>query len=180
MTANIKNKFVKNIVEWAIAIVIALLVFLVLDNFVVKSARVEGSSMQPTFFHGDRVLVNRFVYLIGEPQIGDVIAFPYAADPSNHYIKRIIGMPGDVMDFADGFIYRNGVRLDDEFSYMQISPGTVIFPLIVESDAFFVLGDNRRISEDSRFVGVGNVPRHDIIGRVNFRWLPLNNFGFVE
>ena len=177
----IKNNVVKHISEWAVAIAIALLVFLLLDSFVVKSARVDGISMYPTYNHADRVLINRLVYLFSEPQLGDVVAFPYAANPSDHYIKRIVGMPGDVMDFNNGFIYRNGTRLDDDFvDDTHVSPGTVVFPLVVEDGAYFVLGDNRRISEDSRFVAVGNVPRQDIIGRVNFRWLPLNRFGFVN
>ena len=176
-----RNSVVKHILEWAIAIAIALLVFLLLDGFVVKSARVDGISMYPTYNHADRVLINRLVYVFSEPRLGDVIAFPYAANPDDHYIKRIVGIPGDVIDFNDGFIYRNGARLDDDFvGHQQISPGTVVFPVVVGHGEYFVLGDNRRISEDSRFSAVGNVPRVDIIGRVSFRWLPLRDFGFVE
>ena len=179
----VKNNFLKSILEWAIAIAIALLAFLIIDNFVVKSSRIDGSSMEPTYSHHDRVLVNRLVYLFSEPQLGDVIAFPYAANPEYHYIKRIVALPGDVMDMRDGFFYRNDVRLNDQFSQDPINSPFMhgdVFPVMVEDDTFFVLGDNRQISEDSRFSLVGNIPRADIIGRVSFRWLPLNRFGFVE
>jgi len=176
----VKNRIVRGILEWALCLAIAFLIFLVIDNFVMKSARVYGGSMEPTFGHHDRVIINRFVYLFWEPQAGDIIAFPYAADTSQHYIKRIIGVPGDVMDMRDGFVYRNGIRLDDEFSGDRVFSGTVFFPLHVEDDTFFVLGDNRQVSEDSRFSEVGNVPRRDIIGRITFRWLPFDRIGFVE
>ena len=176
----IKNDLLRNILEWAISIAIALLLFLVIDNFVAKSARVYGGSMEPAFSHNDRVIINRFVYLFSDPQIGDVIAFPYAANPDQHYIKRIVGLPGDVIDILGGYLYINGERFESEFFEGRIFPGTAIFPMIVEYDTFFVLGDNVRISEDSRFVEVGNIPREDIIGRVNFRWFPFDRFGFVN
>ena len=176
----IQNDIVRNILEWVISISIAVVIFLLINNFVFKSAQVQGASMEPTYTHQDRVIVNRFIFNFTDPQLGDVIAFPYAADPTQQYIKRIVGMPGDEMDMRDGFVYRNGVRLDDAFSGYRAFHGTVTFPLTVEEDRFFVLGDNRQISEDSRFHAVGNVPREDILGRVGFRWFPLNRFGFVD
>jgi len=176
----IQNDVLRNILEWVISILIAIIIFLLIDNFVAKSARVYGASMEPTYAHHDRVIINRFVYFFTDPEIGDIIAFPFAADPSQQYIKRIVGLPGDEMDVRGGFVYRNGERLDDEFSHLQSFQSTVIFPIIVEEDRFFVLGDNRPISEDSRFHRVGNVPRDDILGRVDFRWFPLSRFGFVD
>ncbi|MCL2397765.1 MAG: signal peptidase I [Defluviitaleaceae bacterium] len=178
--SRIKNNLLRNILEWAISIAIALLVFLLIDNFVVKSARVDGASMEPTYSHNDRVVINRFIYIFTDPQLGDVIAFPYATNPSMHYIKRIVGIPGDIMDIHDGYIYRNGERLDDPFVNRQVFPVTADFPVVVEYGTFFVLGDNRRNSEDSRHAEVGNIPLDDIIGRVNFRWFPFDRFGFVE
>ena len=176
----IKNDILRNIVEWIFSIAIALAIFLLIDNFVMKSAMVYGGSMEPTYAHNDRVIINRLVYLFSEPQIDDVIAFPYSLDPANNYIKRIVGLPNDTIDIVGGFIYRNGERLDDDFSQEPVFAGTVAFPMIIEENHFFVLGDNRQISEDSRFTGVGNVYRGDIIGRVSFRWWPLNRFGIVD
>jgi len=180
MLKNIKNPILKNIIEWAFSILVAFLLFLIIDNFVIKSARVYGGSMEPTYMHNDRVIINRFIYFFRDPDIGDVIAFPYMADPNNHYIKRIIGIPNDTIDIIDGFIYRNGERLYDEFSNDRVFAGTVSFPVFVEDGTFFVLGDNRRISEDSRFLEVGNVRKEDIVGKISFRWFPFNRFGFVD
>ena len=176
----IQNDILRSILEWVFSIAIAVIIFLLIDNFVLKSARVYGGSMEPTYVHHDRVIVNRFIYNFVEPQLGDVIAFPYAADPSQQYIKRIIGMPGDIMDMHDGFMYRNGVKLDDDFSMEPAFQHNVDFPIQVEEGRFFVMGDNRQISEDSRFYAVGNIPKEDILGRVDFRWFPLNRFGFVD
>jgi len=176
----VKNDIVRNILEWIISIGIAVLVFLIIDAFVFKSAQVHGRSMEPTYVNSDRVIVNRLVYRFSDPSVGDVIAFPYAADPSQHFIKRVVGVPGDVMDMHDGFVYRNGVRLDDDFSFEPVWHGNVAFPVDVRDGEFFVLGDNRQNSEDSRMTGVGNVPIGDILGRVDFRWFPINRFGFVD
>lgn len=177
---HVQNPVVRNILEWLISIVIALAIFLIIDNFVMRSARVQGASMEPSYVHGDRVIINRFIYRFAEPQRGDVIAFPYFLDPGYYYIKRIVGVPHDVIDMVDGFIYLNGQRLDDDFSSYPVFSGSVSFPVYVEPDTFFVLGDNRRISEDSRFVEVGNVYVGDIIGRINFRWFPFTRLGFVD
>ena len=176
----VRNEVLRNILEWVFSIAIAVIIFLMIDNFVLKSARVYGGSMEPTYVHHDRVIVNRLVYHFTDPQLGDVIAFPFAYDPSQQYIKRIVGVPGDVMDMRSGFVYRNGVRLDDAFSEEPAFHGTVNFPIAVEEGTFFVLGDNRQISEDSRFYRVGNVAQGDILGRVDFRWFPFNRFGFVN
>jgi len=172
----------RGIFEWALAIVIALFVFFMLDSFVAKSARVYGGSMEATFYHNDRVIVNRLAFLFREPAFGDVIAFPFAGDPSRNYIKRVAGLPGDVIDITNGHIYRNGERLDCEhFAGLgRAFSGNVPFPLVVEENSFFVLGDNLPLSEDSRSMSVGNIHRDDIIGRVGFRWFPLNRFGSVN
>ena len=177
----IQNEVLRNILEWILSIAIAVVIFLLIDNFVLKSARVHGGSMEPSFAHHDRVLVNRFIYNFTDPQLGDVIAFPFASDRSQQYIKRIVGVPGDVIDMRDGFVYRNNVRLDDAFSaeptfFHDINR----FPVDVNDGEYFVLGDNRRISEDSRSGTVGNVPREDILGRVDFRWFPFSRFGFID
>ena len=174
------KNLVRNLLEWAIAIGIALLAFFLFTTFVAKSSIITGPSMEPTYQNRDRVIINRIIYRFTEPRLGDVIAFPYAADPGLQYIKRIVGMPGDVMDMRGGFVYRNDTRLDDDFSTGPVMHGNAAFPLVVEEGRFFVLGDNRAISEDSRFTDVGNVPREDIIGRVSFRWFPFNRFGAVE
>jgi signal peptidase I len=182
----IPNPILRNILEWAIAIALALLVFFAIDSFVFKSARVYGGSMEPSFGHNDRVIVNRLTFRFREPAFGDIIAFPYAGSMGGenvqNYIKRIVGIPGDIIDIAGGYIYRNGARLDCAHLQGQgrVFAGTATFPMTIPDDYFFVLGDNLPLSSDSRFANVGNIHIDDIIGRVNFRWFPFSGFGFVN
>ncbi|MCL2855718.1 MAG: signal peptidase I [Defluviitaleaceae bacterium] len=173
---------VRIVVNWAIAIAIALFAYLLLDNFVVKSARIQGPSMEPTLYHGDRVFVNRLAFVFRQPGFGDIVAFPGPANHSESFIKRVVGLPGDVINIVAGYIYRNGQRLDCVYFQGQgyAFAGTTAFPVTVGESTFFVLGDNLGISRDSRFAEVGNVHRDQIIGRVNFRWLPLSRFGAVN
>lgn len=176
----IKNDILRNIIEWMLAIAIAFAVFLIFNNFVVKSSRIDGSSMEPSYFHNDRVFINRLTYSFREPAFGDVIAFPFEGYPPGYYVKRIVGMPLDTIDFQEGFFYINGTRLNDEFSYEPSFIGDRVFPIVVAQDYFFVLGDNRDISFDSRFENVGDIHIDSIIGRVSFRWFPFERFGFAR
>ena len=182
MFKKIQNPILKDMCEWALVVAIALFVFLLVDNFVMRSARVFGTSMEGTFFDGDRILINRLAFTFREPAFGDIVAFPYAANPTQSYIKRVVGVPGDVVDIRWGQVFINGNALDDGrfLGLGNVLPGNVGFPQTIADDFFFVLGDNLRISEDSRFASVGNVHRDDIIGRVGFRWFPLNSFGRVR
>ena len=181
-TKNIRNPILKQIAEWALAVAIALFAFYLVDGFVAKSARVYGSSMEATYWHNDRVIVNRMAFWFRQPRVGEIIAFPYAADPSQNYIKRVAGVPGDVMDIRGGYIYRNDIQLDDaHFTGLgHAFWGSAEFPMTIEENHFFVLGDNLPVSQDSRFVEVGNIYLGDIIGRVHFRWFPFADFGRVE
>ncbi|MCL2620320.1 MAG: signal peptidase I [Defluviitaleaceae bacterium] len=178
----INDPVLRGIVEWAIAIAVALFAILLLENFVIKSARIHGPSMESTLYHGDRVFVNRLAFVFNPPSLGDIVAFPSPTNPDENFIKRVSGLPGDVIDIVAGYIYRNGYRL--EYNHLQgqghTFSGTTHFPFIVSENSVFVLGDNLAISQDSRFVEVGNVHQDDIIGRVGFRWLPLPRFGRVN
>jgi len=181
MKNRISNPIVKSLVEWIIAIGLALLLFLVLRMFVFRVAHVSGASMAPTLAHDDRVILNRAAIVFGEPRRGDIVAFPYPGNPDEYHIKRVIGIPGDVIDFAGGRFYVNGEPLSDPFSYEAVwSVGNVDFPVTVEEGRVFVLGDNRNASKDSRDRSVGTIAHEDIIGRVLVRIWPLESFGQVE
>ena len=176
----IPNNFVRNIAEWVLVFAGAALLATVINTFIMRTANVSGPSMTPTLSHGDVVLVNKLAYRFGTPKYNDIVVFPYAGDPSEYYIKRVIGLPGDEMDWLDGFFYRNGEPLDDAFSGEWVNGGTVLFPLIVPDGSCFVLGDNRWVSEDSRYVEVGCMAFPDLTGKVSLRLLPFSKLGFIQ
>lgn len=184
LTNNIQNPFLKNLVEWAIAAVLAFALFLFIRHFVFRVADVNGHSMEPTLSHGDFVLLSKVGYWFGEPQSGDIIAFPFRGDPSYHYIKRIIGTPGDVIDFQNGSFIVNGALPYYDFPsdglLSFVSPGDIEFPFTVDDGLFFVLGDNRGSSKDSRYQAVGLISKQDMLGRAVFRIWPLNRIGVVS
>ena len=177
----IQNPYLRSIAEWAVAAVFALVLFLFIRNFVFRIADVNGHSMEPTLSHGDYVLLSRVGYWFGEPQPGDIVAFPYRGDPSKYYIKRIIGIPGDTIDFQNNRLLINGQEPDFDFNREEsISRADVPFPLVVAYGEFFVLGDNRNQSMDSRSRSVGNIPKNQMLGRVVIRFWPPYRFGPVD
>lgn len=176
----ITNHHLRSLAEWAIAALAALLLFLFMRNFVFRVADVNGHSMEPTLSHGDFVLLSRVGYWFNDPQLGDIIAFPYREDPTEFYIKRITGLPGDVVDFQGNRFVVNGIAADYDFAQVDvISRGDISFPMTIEEGKFFVLGDNRNSSKDSRYQSVGAVPKEDMLGRVVIRFWPINRFGPV-
>ena len=181
MTKNIENPLLRNLAEWAIAALFALLLFLFIRNFVFRVADVNGHSMEPTLSHGDFLLLSRVGYWFGEPQAGDIVAFPFRENPSEYYIKRIIGVPDDVVDFQNNRFTVNGQVPDHEFAQVDtISRGDVVLPITLGEDEFFVLGDNRNSSKDSRYQSVGPISERDMLGRVVVRFWPIDRLGQVN
>ena len=180
-TRRIRNPLLRNIAEWIVSILLGILLFLVVRNFLFRLAHVEGNSMEPTLLHGDMVILNRFSYLFSDPRLGDIVAFPYPQDPSEYYIKRIVAVPGDTVDLRNGTFYVNGSPLDDDFSYdLILARGDVDFPITIEEGRYFVLGDNRNGSVDSRFQSVGTIQSSEMVGRVAIRLWPIGRFGQVD
>ena len=177
-----ESKLVNNIIEWLLSIALAILVFFVVRTFVFRVAQVTGYSMEPTLSHGDMVLLNRFNFIFSSPRVGDIVAFPpYAHDPTRFYIKRIVAIGGDVVDLRNNAFVVNGSFLDDDFSYEEIRQiGDMPFPVLIEEGYYFVLGDNRNGSKDSRFVSVGTVPADVMVGRVSLRIWPRTRIGQVD
>jgi len=177
----ITNPAVRGLVEWILAIGLAVILFFGLRMFLFRVAHVSGFSMAPTLSDGDRVILNRAAVVFGTPRAGDIVAFPYPNNPSEYYIKRVIGVPGDIVDLINGSFYVNGEPLRDAFSYDEIwSTGNVVFPVTVEEGRVFVLGDNRNSSKDSRYTTVGTISNSDILGRVLVRVWPIGTFGQVD
>ena len=177
----IPNPILRNLAEWAIAALAALLLFLFMRNFVFRVADVNGHSMEPTLSHGDFVLLSRVGYWFNEPQKGDIIAFPFREDPSEYYIKRIMAVPGDVVDFQNNRFVINGLEPDFGFTRVDvISRGDISLPMTIREGEFFVLGDNRNSSKDSRYSSVGPISERDMLGRVVMRFWPISRFGPVD
>ena len=141
-----------------------------------------GVSMEPALYNGQEVLINRFIYKITSPKRGDVIAFlPNGNQNSHYYLKRIVGLPGESIQIIDGYVYINGERVpEDEYDKMA-DYGIAGNEIQLGSDEYFVLGDNRNMSEDSRSGNIGAVKKDNIIGKVWFHLAAGDSpIGFME
>lgn len=159
-------------------LVIALVIIIPFRTFVAEPFVVSGSSMQPTFQNHDYLIVNRLAYITGQPQRGDVIVLLYPKDTSQFFIKRIIGLPGDTVEINQGYVtivnsqYPNGLRLNEPYLTNPDETFGQPEPVHLGSDEYFVLGDNRTASSDSRVWGI--LPRNDIVGKVWVRIYPFS------
>jgi signal peptidase I len=176
----IENPLLRGAAEWLVTIGLAVLLFFVVRGFLFRVAHVDGGSMSPTLVHGDMVILNRLAYRLSSPRVGDIAAFLYAEGDGQFYIKRIVAASGDIVDFSNDFFYVNGERLNDDFSAEPtIVSGDVNFPVTIEEGHFFVLGDDRNGSQDSRFSSVGTVPAREMVGKATIRIWPLGRAGRV-
>ena len=167
----------REILEWIVTILAAFAIAMLIKSFVFTIALVDGESMMPTLNNGDRLVVWRLGY---EPQRGDIIVLQQAG--KKPYIKRIIAVEGDTVDidFNLHTVKVNGEILDENYVLEPIArSGDMIFPLTVDKDCVFVLGDNRNNSTDSRFSSVGQVMDEDIMGKATIRLFPFTDFGSV-
>lgn len=161
--------------------VVCLFAFVAVWYFGQKVATV-GDSMSPVLENGDVTLVNRIIYNATAPKRGDIIAFkPKGNENSHYYIKRIVGLPGETVSILEGEVYIDGERLEVDYETSKIDDmGIVDGEMTLDGDEYFVLGDDRENSEDSRMADVGNVKRSYIYGKVWFCVSPGKHFGFVK
>lgn len=161
-------------------IVLAVIIVVPVRYFVAQPFVVEGESMHPTFESGDYLIVDELSYRLGDPKRGDVVVFRYPGDPSIFYIKRIIGLPGETVHINRGITSISkvdGSTLILNESYVVAEDATYSLDTALGSDQFFVMGDNRPRSSDSRVWGP--LPRKDMIGRAYIRLLPLQQVGML-
>ena len=172
---------VKEIFTWVIEIAITLAVAFTFVYFIGLRTSAVGQSMADTVNNGDNILINRFVYNVSDPKPNDIIVFlPNGNEKSHMYIKRVIAVPGDTVQIIDGRVYVNGNLFEDEIETALIEePGIAAEEITLEENEFFVLGDNRNNSEDSRYANIGNIKKEYIIGKVWFRVSPWSEFGFL-
>ena len=138
--------------------------------------------MEPALSDGDNLIVDKISYRFHDPERFDIIIFPYQWEPNTYYIKRIIGLPGETIQIDDeGNIYIDGKVLQEHYGLERIkNPGSAREPITLGEDEYFVLGDNRNNSEDSRFTQVGVIHRDDIVGRAWLRIYPFDRIGFIR
>ena len=148
-------------------------------TFGFQVARVEGQSMVPTLEDQDRLIVNKFAYRIHDPRVGDVVMLLWPEDPEKSFVKRIIAEPGDTVRSVDGRVYRNDVPIPDDFIPEQFRMLNDTWgPQVLPPGYYFVMGDHRNNSSDSRTWGT--VPKKYILGKVQLRWWPINHARWFE
>ncbi len=168
--------------EYVEAFIIAVVLALFIITFIAQSFRVDGSSMEPSLHNGQRLIVDKISYRFSSPKVGDIVVFRYPTDKSRMFIKRVIGIAGDEILIKDGVVYRNGHPLVE--NYIN-GPTHGAFtrnygPVIIPSKSYFVLGDNRLNSDDSRYPDVGFVPDDNIVGRAIISYWPINTIGIIK
>ncbi|WP_317854243.1 signal peptidase I [Chakrabartyella piscis] len=186
----IKEEKKKKKPNFILEVIIFLVMMFVLRTYVLGTVYVKGSSMEPNFHHGDLVFVNKLATNIGSPEYGDVvICNVHLSDERENLIKRVIGTPGDEIDLrpkdVDGArlydVYLNGEFLEEEYIMEPIgNDGDIDYPYIVPEGCYFVMGDNRNASTDSRRTSVGAVEKADLDGEVVFVLYPFDRFGFIS
>jgi signal peptidase I len=160
--------------EIGITLILAIVIFLILQATVQSFVIVEHC-MEPEFYEGERLLVNKVVYYFTEPERGDVIILHPPLAINAIYIKRIIAIPGDSVEVKDGAVYVNGSELDEP--YVRNPPSYTFNMIVVPEDEYFVLGDNRNIANDSH--KGWTLPRENIVGKAWLTFWPPSEFGFV-
>ena len=140
-------------------------------TFGFQVARVEGQSMAPTLEDQDRLIVNKLAYRLGEPHVGDIVMLYYPLNPNKSFVKRVIAEEGDQIRITDGRVYRNDVLINDDYVPTEYRSHDDWGPKVVDEGYYFVMGDHRNNSSDSRHWGF--VPKKYIIGKVQLRWWPI-------
>ena len=142
-------------------------------TFCVQVARVDGLSMAPTLDDQDRLIVNKLVYQFGDPRPGDIVMLYYPVDPDKMFVKRVIAQEGDTVRIVDGRVYVNDLPLADDYVPTEFRSHDDLAPTVIQPGYYFVMGDHRNNSLDSRHWGP--VPKKYIVGRVNVRWWPIQD-----
>ncbi|MDY2628630.1 MAG: signal peptidase I [Lachnospiraceae bacterium] len=170
----------ESIKEWVVYILIVITVSFCIVTFVGQRTVVDGSSMNDTLQNGDNLIVDKLSYRFTDIDRFDIVVFRYHNERNIFYIKRVIGLPGETVQIIDDDIYINGELLEENYGKEPMeSAGCASEPITLGEDEYFVLGDNRNDSSDSRDPSVGNVQREWIIGRALMRITPFRNAGLL-
>lgn len=177
-----QNGIVREILGWIvyIAVIIGLTYFIV--TYIGQRTSVSGSSMEPMLSDGDNLIVDKISYRFNDPERYDIIVFPYQYEENTYYIKRIIGLPGETVQIIDGYTYINGELLEGDVYGAEVMDygGIAEEPIVLGEEEYFVLGDNRNHSADSREPSVGVLTRDMLMGKAWVRIFPFDQVGVIE
>lgn len=167
----LRSKIVHEILSYVFIIAAAFVLAVLTNHFLIVNAKIPSGSMIPTIQEGNRIIGNRLAYINSDPKRGDIVVFYYPDDESQKFIKRIIGLPGETIYIADGIVYIDGQPLD-ESEYLTVETYGVSGPFTIPDNCYFMLGDNRNSSNDSRFWVNHFVSRDKIIAKALFCYFP--------
>lgn len=169
----------KEIIIWVICIALSILAGYLVTEYAIEKTTVSGNSMNSTLEDGEVILINKLAYKLSTPKRFDVIVFMQKDKEHAYYnIKRIVGLPGEKVAIKDGCVYINGDKISEKVIVEAINnPGLASETITLKDDEYFVLGDNRNQSEDSRFANISMIKTDEIIGKA---WLRLKPFGFID
>jgi signal peptidase I len=173
-----KSRIAFELKSWFRDIMFAFAIAIFIVIFVVQPVKVEGTSMQPQLVDQERIFVNRFIYRFQDISRGDIVVFWYPKDNRKSFIKRVLGVPGDEVEIRRGSVFINGNKVEEPYLKPEFRDNKSFGKVIVPPDNFFVLGDHRNSSNDSRSWGF--VARELIYGKAIFSYWPVSRLGLVE
>jgi signal peptidase I len=185
MKQSTKKRMLRETREWSRSLLWGAIFVYFFTSYVFRAYKVEGRSMQPLLQDGERIFVNRMIYNIDRIERGDIVVFYHPAEPRDFYIKRVLGLPGEKLEVRRGIVFINNRPLEEQYVPTYFRSGENVPQMIIPSGHYFVSGDHRNQSYDSRAWAIENnrspfVPQKYIMGKASFRYWPLNSFGFIK
>lgn len=179
-----KESIGQEILSYIKILAVAIIVAFLFTRFIIVNAQVPSGSMENTILTGDRLIGFRLAYLFHEPERGDIVIFKYPDDESQNFVKRVIGVPGDVINIRNGHVYVNGEMLEENYIREPMNSDGEDLTYVVPSGSYFMLGDNRNNSKDSRYWTNTFVSKDKIIAKVSFRYFNVRtkkfSFSFIK
>lgn len=177
-----KKSFLSEAIGTVVFVIVVMAVAFFIVTFIGQRTIVSGSSMEATLSDGDSLIIDKISYRVRDPQRYDIIVFPYEQNEDTFYIKRIIGLPGETVQIdLMGNIYIDNEMLTEDYGLARITnPGVALEPVMLSMDEYFVMGDNRNNSHDSRMEDVGPIKRDEIVGRAFVRIYPFDRVGILK
>ena len=178
----LEDEKVRGFMRWVFEIIVTLVLAAMVGIMLFQTVTMQESSMEPTIAVGDRFFINRVVYKFSSPKRGDLIVFrTNASDDAALHIRRVIGLPGETIQISGGRILIDGEAYKEGKDFPMISnPGLASSSITLESGEYFVLGDNRNNSEDSRYADIGMIKKRYIAGKIWFTCAPFEKLGFTK